>query len=400
MLSEKCYICGSKGREFVINNPGDIRPCMGDSVDMILSLFKNAFGTSSPINGKAIFFNKIAGEDRADEVIVNGSILAVVRFDIVHNKMVLEIKQPGAEMFNNIATKNIVVLGKISGHIKRKTISGENIISTIGSFSAGETLIIRKGTKIGTGIAIENSTDIHKSKRAIKVYDINFPSYINTPVSADMQTFVNANSNHIIHISKLAIKEIKNFLASKDGKRLPITVSFSGGKDSLVAYWIATETTNDLDLIYINTGLEFPETIEYVKKFSDIHNNKLHIVNAGNTFWDNINIFGPPAKDFRWCCKLCKLGPIADMISNVFPKGTITIEGNRRLESYTRSKIGFITRNPFVPNQINLNPIRSWCAAEVWGCIFLNNLQYNELYNKDFERIGCYLCPSCLSSEW
>jgi len=27
-------------------------------------------------------------------------------------------------------------------------------------------------------------------------------------------------------------------------------------------------------------------------------------------------------------------------------------------------------------------------------------LRYNPLYEKDFERIGCYLCPSCLASEW
>ena len=27
-------------------------------------------------------------------------------------------------------------------------------------------------------------------------------------------------------------------------------------------------------------------------------------------------------------------------------------------------------------------------------------LEYNPLYDRDFERIGCYLCPSCLSSEW
>jgi phosphoadenosine phosphosulfate reductase len=27
-------------------------------------------------------------------------------------------------------------------------------------------------------------------------------------------------------------------------------------------------------------------------------------------------------------------------------------------------------------------------------------MDYNPLYDEDYERIGCYLCPSCLESEW
>ena len=45
LLGESCSVCGSAGREFRINSPGDIRPCMGDSVDLVLRLFREAFGT-------------------------------------------------------------------------------------------------------------------------------------------------------------------------------------------------------------------------------------------------------------------------------------------------------------------------------------------------------------------
>ena len=36
----------------------------------------------------------------------------------------------------------------------------------------------------------------------------------------------------------------------------------------------------------------------------------------------------------------------------------------------------------------------------MWGYIWLRGLDYNPLYEQDFERIGCYLCASCLESEW
>ncbi|MBO4797443.1 MAG: phosphoadenosine phosphosulfate reductase family protein, partial [Candidatus Methanomethylophilaceae archaeon] len=191
---------------------------------------------------------------------------------------------------------------------------------------------------------------------------------------------------------------IRDFLARSE--KLPLTVSFSGGKDSLAAYALACAAAGKPELIYADTGLEFPETVEYVEKFAAANRCRLHKASGGNGFWDNVGAFGPPAKDFRWCCKVCKLGPVTDLINSDFPGGTVTVEGNRRLESYSRSSIGFVTKNPFVPGQINLNPIRNWRAADVWAYIFACGLDFNPLYKKDFERIGCYLCPASLSSEW
>ena len=400
LLGESCSKCGSEGREFEINSPGDIRPCMGDSISLVLSLFRDAFGTAEPLEGKALFFNKVPGEDRTDEIIAQGSVLGILRFDMRSDRIVLEIRQPGADMFASVAKKNVVTFGGMSGHLKGKSVPGENIIEIVGEFKAGDTVILRKGQKIGPGIALADSGSLKGAEKAVKIRDLNAPS--DTPVSpkADLKTFVEANKDHIKRISRYAVREIKRFLDEKNQKGLPITVSFSGGKDSLVAYGLASQVSKDIDLMYIDTGLEFPETVNYVKAFALEHGNRLHLAEGKDGFWENVDTFGPPAKDFRWCCKVCKLGPTTEMISNDFPKGTITVEGNRWLESYARSTIGFVTKNPFVPNQINLNPIRSWCAAEVWCYILTFGLEYNPLYDRDFERIGCYLCPSCLSSEW
>ncbi|AMK13398.1 PAPS reductase/FAD synthetase family protein [methanogenic archaeon mixed culture ISO4-G1] len=400
ILGDSCSRCGSEGREFEINSPGDIRPCMGDSIPMVLGLFREAFGTSEPLEGKAMFLNKIPGEDRTDEIVASGQVLGILRFDMRSDRMVLEIRQPGADMFAPFAKKNIVVFGGMSGHLKGKAVPGENIIDVIGEFSAGDTLILKKGQKIGPGIALADSVSLKGEERAVKIRDLSAPAEMDISPDADLRTFVEANRDHIKRISRHAVKEIKRFLEEKNQRGLPVTVSFSGGKDSLAAYGLASQAVESPELMYIDTGLEFPETVNYVKAFALEHGNKLHTAHGKDGFWDNVDTFGPPAKDFRWCCKVCKLGPITDMISERFPNGTITVEGNRWLESYARSGIGFVTKNPFVPNQVNLNPIRSWSAAEVWGYILTFGLEYNPLYERDFERIGCYLCPSCLSSEW
>jgi len=327
-------------------------------------------------------------------------VLGIMRFDMRSDRIVLEIRQPGADMFASVATKNVVIFGGMSGHLKGKSVPGENIVDVIGEFKIGDTIILKKGQKVGPGIALADSGSMRSAEKAAKIRDLNAPSEFPVSPNAGLSVFVDVNKDHIRRISRHAVKEIKRFLDEKNTAGLPVTVSFSGGKDSLAAYGLASQVVKDLDLMYIDTGLEFPETVNYVKSFAVENGNKLHIAEGKDGFWENVDTFGPPAKDFRWCCKVCKLGPTTDMISNDFQKGTITVEGNRWLESYARSTIGFVTKNPFVPNQVNLNPIRSWCAAEVWCYILTFGLEYNPLYDRDFERIGCYLCPSCLSSEW
>ncbi len=373
---------------------------MGDSIGMVLGLFREAFGTSRPLEGKVLFLNKIPGEDRNDEVIADGAVIAAIRFDLRKDRMVLDLRQAGAEMLEPYATKNTVRFGGMSGHLKGKTVPGSNIIEYTGRFEEGDPLILRKGQKVGPGTALASSDSLKEAERAVKIRDLNAPAEKHPIADADLDVFVEANRDHIVRISRRAVKEMKRFLGERNTKGLPVTVSFSGGKDSLVAYGLASRVAESPDLLYIDTGLEFPESTEYVRSFAEAHGNRIHVAHGNEGFWENVDTFGPPAKDFRWCCKVCKLGPMTETISRDFPKGTITVEGNRKLESFARSEIGLVTKNPFVPNQVNLNPIRDWCSAEVWGYILLFGLEYNPLYDRDFERIGCYLCPSCLTSEW
>jgi len=397
ILGKKCSFCGSAGRVFEINSPGDIRPCMGDSIDLVKDLFKEAFGTDAPISGRMMFFNKIPGEDRADEVIAHGEVIGVIRFDLRDKSLHLELRQAGADLFAGSAVKNLIDIRNISGHLKGKVAGGTDIAGMIGDFSAGDPVIVRKGKKAGPGTALAGSKDIFTSERAVKIKDLD-PSE-NRPLSpqSGRTEFVRSNKEHLESIERNAVSDIRSFLSKKN---TPVTVSFSGGKDSLAAFGVASKALKDLTLIFIDTGLEFPETIEYVDKFAEENGLRLLRASAGNAFRDNVDIFGPPAKDFRWCCKVCKLGPVTEIISKEFPKGTITIEGNRMLESFSRADIGFVSKNPFVPNQTNLNPVRQWSAAEIWGYIWMRDLSYNPLYERDFERIGCYLCASCLASEW
>lgn len=398
LLGTSCSRCGSEGRRFEINSPGEIRPCFSESKEILSRIFRETFGTSEPIDGKAVFFNKVPGEDRTEEIIAHGDVLGILRFDMQLNRLVIEIRQPGADLFAEKATKNIVYFTGMSGHLKGKNIPGSKVTEVIGDFEADESLIlIKTGGKVGPGIAHVSSSQIMDSDRAIKIRDLN--SIPERPLSPDsgMKEFIRANSGHIKNLAAIAISEIQMSVRGE----APVTVSFSGGKDSLVASSLTEKALKRKPiLMFIDTGLEYPETIEYVREFAEAGGYDLRVAEAGNAFWENVGIFGPPAKDFRWCCKVCKLGPITELIEEQFPGGTVTVEGNRALESFSRSRTPLISKNPFVPNQTNVNPLRGWRSADVWAYILSEGLRYNPLYDRDFERVGCYLCASCLSSEW
>ncbi|MCL2149066.1 MAG: phosphoadenosine phosphosulfate reductase family protein [Methanomassiliicoccaceae archaeon] len=395
-LGAVCSHCGSEGRAFEVNSPGDIRPCMGDSIGVVSRLFEDAFGTDGPIAGRMMFFNKIPGEDRSDEVVAHGEVIGAVRFDVRDGALRLELRQAGADIFAEAATKNVVSIGNVQGHLKGKTISGVDVTGCTGEFSAGEPLIVRKGRKAGPATALAGSAGIMTAERAVKIKGLD-PAVRPISPPSGREEFVRSNRGHLESLEMKGVSDIRSFVSKKD---VPVTVSFSGGKDSLAAYGVASRAVDAPTLLFIDTGLEFPETVEYVDRFAEENGMRLLKASAGNAFWDNVDAFGPPAKDFRWCCKACKLAPAADLIAREFPKGTVTVEGNRMLESFARSDIGFVSKNPFVPNQTNLNPVRAWSAAEVWGYIWMRGLRYNPLYERDYERIGCYLCASCLGSEW
>ena len=54
---------------------------------------------------------------------------------------------------------------------------------------------------------------------------------------------------------------IDQFYQRLDGK---VYVSFSGGKDSTVLYWLARKIYPDIKAVFCNTGNEYPDIVKFV----------------------------------------------------------------------------------------------------------------------------------------
>lgn len=83
-----------------------------------------------------------------------------------------------------------------------------------------------------------------------------------------------------------------------------------------------------------------------------------------------------------------------------FPNGSINLVGQRRYESIARSKSPQIWRNKWMPGIIGASPIVDWTALHVWLYVKMKKGEVNKLYYEGFDRIGCWLCPSCELAEF
>lgn len=67
-----------------------------------------------------------------------------------------------------------------------------------------------------------------------------------------------------------------------------VYISFSGGKDSTVLMHIAKELYNDIPIVFVDTGLEYPEVREFALKYADVK------LTPKKTFKEVIEQFGYP----------------------------------------------------------------------------------------------------------
>ncbi len=328
-------------------------------------------------------------------MILEGRHIATLWHDVTAGCHKLDLETPGGALLSRRAKKNLVICNDsiLKGHIKGKWLPEEKIISGPSVLYEGDNVILKIGKFSGVGVVRKRAD----GSQSIRIKDVTKNDFALQEKTPTLQDVVSANAESLKDLEKAALSEIKNYLSRN---RLPVNVSFSGGKDSLACLCLAQKTLHRPEIIFINTGLEFPETVEYVRELCDAHKLRLQEIKGESGFFEQVKSFGPPAKDFRWCCKTNKLGPMTAFLKEHYPKGCVTIEGRRIYESFNRSTIKAVERNPYVPSQTTLAPIRSWRALEVMLYIYWNNMQPNPLYEKDLERIGCWLCPAALQSEF
>jgi len=211
-----------------------------------------------------------------------------------------------------------------------------------------------------------------------------------------------------------------------------IYISFSGGKDSTVLLHQVRKLYPDIPAVFINTGLEYPEIINFIKtidnviwlrpkmpfhkviekygypvvskenadklydiiftKSEKLRNKRLHGDTKGNgklpEKWKYL--LKAPFKISGKCCLELKKKPVKkyEHKSKRHPIiGTMTTDSRLRQTYYKR-----VGCNSFDDIRPISRPLSIWMEADIWNYIKKYNIPYSKIYDMGYDRTGCMFC--------
>ncbi len=393
LVIEKCPRCGSTAIRIPLTDPGDARLAFERDYKRLEEAYRFEFGTTKGLKqllgNSVMLLNKAPYADEMKEVYVDGVQIGRLYFDPLMLRWRFRLSKAGAlrvlDADPDIVPKLVVT---------KKRYIPMDVIRTDREFEPKkQVLLVRPdGKPVGLGYAKGRNRVVVHSWWGDEAPDY----YALSTTKSTIDDVIKAHEEHM-RVMESRSKKLIAVMYEKVGK--PIVASFSGGKDSLVALHLALELGYKMQVLFNNTGIELPETVETVYKIVDKFGLELVEASAGDAFWRTVWFFGPPGRDYRWCCKILKLTPLLRAIKQHWSNGALNVVGQRAFESLDRARNPSVWRLQWAPYMLNVSPINYWSQFEVWLYIYAKKLDVNPLYFMGYERIGCFMCPASTLAE-
>lgn len=178
-------------------------------------------------------------------------------------------------------------------------------------------------------------------------------------------------------------------------------VSWSGGRCSTVVLYLALQVDPKIRVLFNDTGVEFPETYQFIKKIKREWNLNLTVLKPLRTFWSIQREYGFPmlrgqykdsskSKDGRpMCCQILKEEPL------LRARIKCTITGIRVAESRMRM-FAVCQKGQYYKAKTlkrwQYHPIVFWSTQELLDYVDENKIPMNKVYDLGQQRCGCWPC--------
>jgi phosphoadenosine phosphosulfate reductase len=385
--------CGAATRKVGLTPPGDARPAFPADCELVNRIYEDHFGAPLIPPGTLALLNKAPDTDRMEEIIMGGGVVGAIRY-ITGEKRWEPLPRPEAAHYIRPSRRFVVVDEGAVPSIRDQgaSVLAPGLREIDPAVRKGDEVFILSpdGSCVGVGRAKVGAGEASAMERGAVVRTRrNAPSRC-IPGPSDWEDAVAANSSVIDAAEAEAVRFVQD-VAGNTGR--PANISYSGGKDSLATLLVVNKALGKVPLLFIDTGLEFPETLENVAVAAETYGLEVIRASGEDAFWDTFERLGPPAVDYRWCCSTCKLRPVRNLIEERWGE-CLSFIGQRRYESFRRMESNRVFRNGIVKNQISAAPIHNWTALHVWLYLFREQAPWNPLYGEGLDRIGCFMCPS------
>ena len=182
----------------------------------------------------------------------------------------------------------------------------------------------------------------------------------------------------------------------------PLIVNFSGGKDSCCTLLLALDVTDDVECLYMKSGIDLPGSIEFVERQAKRFGVKLHITDPVRdyqgdfAFWVRRRGYFPNVI-VNYCSSRLKMRPATAYFRKIHGLATLyKLTGIRRFESSRRVKIypahRYFQEDGEHSGSYIVHPLLDWEDADVERFLEERGFEINENY-KPFGVSGCYWCP-------
>jgi phosphoadenosine phosphosulfate reductase len=173
-----------------------------------------------------------------------------------------------------------------------------------------------------------------------------------------------------------APRRIINWAVEEFGTRLAITASMTDA----VLIDMAVRIDPTIEVVFIDTGYHFPETLETVEAVRRRYGPNLRIMTVATqetALWE---------ADPENCCSAVKVGQLDRALADK----DAWMSGLRRAEAPTRASAPIVGRD--IRGLIKVNPLATWSDLDIKGYIADHDVPFNPLLLQGYPSIGCMPC--------
>jgi phosphoadenosine phosphosulfate reductase len=145
---------------------------------------------------------------------------------------------------------------------------------------------------------------------------------------------------------------------------------------------LATRVDPAIEVVFIDTGYHFPETLETVEKVRRHYGLNLRMMTV------------PTHDEELWkvdpgnCCSAVKVGQLDRALANK----AAWMSGLRRAEAEVRATAPIVARD--LRGLVKVNPLATWTDEDVAGYIADHDIIQNPLLHQGYPSIGCWPCTN------
>jgi phosphoadenosine phosphosulfate reductase len=143
---------------------------------------------------------------------------------------------------------------------------------------------------------------------------------------------------------------------------------------------LAVKVEPAIEVVFIDTGYHFPETLETMERVRRRYGLNLRIMTV------------PPHDEELWkvdpenCCSAIKVGQLDRALAGK----DAWMSGLRRAEAPSRANAPIVARD--LRGLVKVNPIASWSDLDVAGYVKEHGVPINPLVEQGYPSIGCWPC--------